>query len=181
MKIINDKVLWEHCVEGDSMACERLYTLYYNSLLTFGLRLAKESIVHDVIQDLFVCILQGEIKEKDIDSIDAYLFGVFRNKLYDRLREECSTKRYVKIEFIEDETCDLLAMNAEDTNTRSLIKNCLKLLPNRQREVITLFYQKNNSHKEISKILNIKEQSSKNLLSKAITNLREQVLEYSTL
>ena len=48
-------------------------------------------------------------------------------------------------------------------------------LPNIQREAIYLLYIKGLSHKEIAAMMNINPQSSMNIISRALTNLRKRL------
>ena len=52
------------------------------------------------------------------------------------------------------------------------LAKALNSLSNKQREILYLHYIKELSHKEISIIMDINEQSSKNLLSRTLTKLR---------
>lgn len=57
-------------------------------------------------------------------------------------------------------------------NERRLAK-AISRLSGRQREILYLYYVKELSHQEISAILGMNPQSSKNLLSRTLARLRE--------
>jgi DNA-binding CsgD family transcriptional regulator len=65
-------------------------------------------------------------------------------------------------------------------NERRLAK-AISRLSGRQREILYLYYVKELSHQEISAILGMNPQSSKNLLSRTLARLREFFFSVSTI
>lgn len=158
---------------GDHSACEKLYNKYYMSLYNYGRRfITAEDIVHDVIQDLFVSLLLGEIKNTNISAVEPYLLRVYRNMLIDRFKDEDISCEDSILEFYKHSLESIV--NSIDEEQINLIKKVYYSLSKKHREIIYLYYVKENSHNEIATILNIKQQSSKNLLSRAVIKLRQK-------
>jgi RNA polymerase sigma factor (sigma-70 family) len=64
----------------------------------------------------------------------------------------------------------------EETNSRiSLLSNALKELTPRQKEAIYLRFNKELEYAEIAQIMDISIEACRNLISKAIANLKKQI------
>lgn len=61
------------------------------------------------------------------------------------------------------------------------LAKAISRLSGRQREILYLYYVKELSHQEISAILGMNPQSSKNLLSRTLARLREFFFSVSTI
>lgn len=110
------------------------------------------------------------------ESVDAITPTVLLDKIFlqsEQARHDIQTGYTdsvfsVKAEQIIDE---------EDYSPRNrLICHALKTLSSKQQEILYLYYIRDLSHEEIAELLNINYQSSKNLLFRSITKLREMLL-----
>lgn len=178
--------LWESFIKGETAAFEEVYRCYYSLLYSYGIRMVGDrELVADTIQNLFVKLILNCRNLHSTNNIKAYLLCAFRNKLLDAFQtlrptaviEECH-------EFFpmdEDMVNSLFKKDDDDVvNERKLAKAIFRL-SSHQREILYLYYVKELSHQEISSILGMNPQSSKNLLSRTIARLREFFFSVSTI
>lgn len=154
-------------------------------MLLYGLQLnTDKQLIEDCIQELFIWVFQKKEKLNAIDDLRIYLFISLKRKLMHKAQRSssklASKENYLKqnepnifIESIEEKILEL-DQNAENSQ---LIKEALQLLPAKMKEAVYLYYYQRLSHKDMAEILNIKTQSSKNLLSKAISRLKRGVFK----
>lgn len=177
VKEYSDVKLWKHFIKGDDSAYTEVYRRFYPLLYSYGIRLTRNrELVLDTIQNLFVKLILNCRNLSHTDNVSAYLLCAFRHKLFDSLQ---SLRPTVPIEECDDLfPMDEDVLNAlfikddnEAKNERRLAK-AIASLSSRQREIIYLYYIKELNHQEIAEILSMNTQSSKNLLSRAMTHLR---------
>lgn len=172
----DDISIWKACLDGNRGAFEVLYKRYFPLLYVYGLKLvADRELVQDTIQDLFVKLIQNKEQFSSVTNLRSYLYCAFRNRLLDTLRQVKITYEISECEdvFISDNLFDRIFKedDMEKEQTRKLLK-AYKELPFRQQEILYLFYVKELKHEEIATILNINNQSSKNLLFRAVSKLK---------
>lgn len=177
-KTSNEQKLWNSFIQGNLAAFEGIYKQYYPLLCAYGIRLAGDKeLVTDTIQDLFVKLILNCKKLGTTDNVKAYLFCAFRNKLLDALHalrpmeEIGSCHDFFPAE--EDSISILRGKDDQEVANERKLRKAVSRLSGRQREILYLYYVKGLSHQEISEILGINPQSSKNLLARTLTRLRE--------
>ena len=116
------------------------------------------------------------LKSKNLSvplSVKAYVLRSFRNNLLKSLEKE--GKRYDFV--LVDDIPEMLHTATEEKDSfKDDLKDLLlayQKLSVKQKEVLYLFYVKGLSHKEISNVLYINYQSSKNRLYQSLVQLRK--------
>ena len=169
-----DESLWVHYLNGDKHDFDQLYRRYYSLLLHYGCKFSQDQeLVQDCIQDLFMELM---LKSKNLSvplSVKAYVLRSFRNNLLKSLEKE--GKRYDFV--LVDDIPEMLHTATEEKDSfKDDLKDLLlayQKLSVKQKEVLYLFYVKGLSHKEISNVLYINYQSSKNRLYQSLVQLRK--------
>lgn len=169
-----DEFLWVSYLNGDKHAFDQLYRRYYSLLLHYGCKFSQDQeLVQDCIQDLFMELM---LKSKNLSvplSVKAYMLRSFRNNLLKSLEKE--GKRYDFV--LVDDIPEMLHTATEEKDSfKDDLKDLLlayQKLSVKQKEVLYLFYVKGLSHKEISNVLYINYQSSKNRLCQSLVQLRK--------
>jgi len=162
---------------------EIIYTKYVDDLFSYGLHLGFEAgLVKDAIHNVFHKLL---INNKVNFSADAkpYLLKSVRNELLDEYKRQ---KNYLNYDKLNELLPFNLEVNAEDvllekefaTHLEQKINTVLKSLTPRQREIIYLRYTQDYSYKQISEILNISVPACRNLILKALKQLRKNNAGY---
>lgn len=176
---MKDTDLWELVLKGDMKAVSSLYREHYELLLNFGLKYTQdEDFVKDCIQDVFVKLCTSK-RLSSTAYVRSYLLTALKNTISDKLASLKITEDLNEhfFEFrIEDSALEALFKDNDEAlqMSRKLIF-AYKALPENQRMAIWLHYVKGLSYKEMAAVMNIKPQSTMNLVSRALANLRSRM------
>lgn len=176
---MKDTDLWELVLKGDMKAVSLLYREHYELLLNFGLRYTRnEDFVKDCIQDVFVKLCTSK-RLSSTAYVRSYLLTALKNTISDKLASLKITEDLNEhfFEFrIEDAALETLFKDNDEAlhMSRKLI-DAYTALPENQRTAIWLRYVKGLSYKEMAAVMNIKPQSTMNLVSRALANLRSRM------
>lgn len=164
---------------GDKKSFSIIYDHYVDILYSYGLHLGfEEEVCKDAIQDVFYKLYTSHEKLEHVKNHTAYLFRSLRNRLIDLIRRE---KRTDNIEQIGEKFSINVTVLDDiiDTETANLLKekveNMLKKLSGQQREAVYMRYMLELEYKEISDLLEIKPESARKLIYRAMEKLREQI------
>lgn len=166
---------WTQYVSGDQEAFQLLFRTYYATLYTYGYKLLPhQQTVEDVIQEMFLELWNNK-HQAPVRSVRAYLLSILKYKLLRQLNAAKTDmlQGYITSEVpftINSET--LLVAREEEVERVTQVTTMLAKLSSRQREIIYLRYYKNMDYDEISSIMHINYQASRNLLSQALKALR---------
>lgn len=162
--------------EGD-MQFIALYKFYYQDLYAYGVSLGfNTEDVKDAIQEVYLKLYFNERLCIDEKKIKFYLLRSVRNQLIDWERtkkdtssieeEERSFKLSVSVEesFISDE---------EDLLLKKRVNRILDLLTNHQREIVYLHFIEEMPYEEIAVMLDMKIQTVRGQVFKAMEKLRK--------
>lgn len=163
-----------------------LYDEYLNSMYSYAIHMGfNEQTAMDAIHDVFykLCINQSVLN--NISNHKSYLLRALRNRLIDinrsdRIQTVENTKKEEdaeKLTFMLNVTVEdeLIEREAQD-EIRHKVEEYLKKLSDRQREIIYLRFIEEHSYEEIAEIMNISVESSRNLISKSLSKLKNQNL-----
>lgn len=177
MKELTDEIIWSRCLAGDTRAFEELYKRYYALLYNYGCKLSGDKeLVADCIQNLFIKLIRNYTRLSASVHVKSYLLKAFRYKLYDTIRDEgVRTRLFVpcieEILLFEQEPAYVPEENKKEEY--ALVYRAFRNLSARQKEILYLYYIAGLTHEEIAEILNLRYQSSKNLLARSLVKLRE--------
>ncbi len=141
---------------GEEAAMELLYNLTVNRLYGLALKIVSQpELAEEVVGDVFLQIWN---KAGDFDSQRGeplgWLLMICRSRALDRLRKEKSvTKNQYKDNGqsnIEDSSMITPFEDFEEIERSSYIYDALKVLNDKQRQMIALAFYKGMSHQEIS-------------------------------
>lgn len=162
--------------EGD-MQFIALYKFYYQSWYAYGVSLGfNTEDVKDAIQEVYLKLYFNERLCIDEKKIKFYLLRSVRNQLIDWERtkkdtssieeEERSFKLSVSVEesFISDE---------EDLLLKKRVNRILDLLTDHQREIVYLHFIEEMPYEEIAVMLDMKIQTVRGQVFKAMEKLRK--------
>lgn len=182
MKFGAYQYIWKSFLEGDQKAFADLYKIYAEDLFMYGFKItAKESLIKDAIQELFIEIWNNREKIKGVNNHKAYLLKALKYKI---LR---SLKREKRVDTLGDDEMDdmeeivsfetLWILEEIQEERIEILHKQLKSLPERQREVLHLKYFQNLKSQQIADLLGINTQSVSNLLYRGISTLRKKILK----
>ena len=174
----NDDILWNQLRAGDEEAFSLLFEKYFSTLVNYGKTLTTEpNTVKDCVQDVFVDIWTYRHSLNEAVVVKAYLLSSVRKRLarqHEREHIFLRTKDLDSLDFlfdfsIEDRLIADEAMTAKVGQLNLLINK----LPPRQKEALYLRYHQGLSVEQVSEVLNMNYQSTKNLLHRSILQLRK--------
>ena len=161
--------------EGD-MQFIALYKFYYQDLYAYGVSLGfNAEDVKDAIQEVYLKLYFNERLCIDEKKIKFYLLRSVRNQLIDwertkkdtsSIEEERSFKLSISVEesFIADE---------DDLLLKKRVNRILDLLTDHQREIVYLHFIEEMPYEEIAVMLNMKIQTVRGQVFKAMEKLRK--------
>ena len=182
MKLINkesDLRIWQSFRKGDKAAFQKIYFNHYRFLYNYCRKYTNDtSLVEDIIQDLFVTLLERKDFLSDTDNIRFYLFSSIRRRLFKTLnnREFKVTDLFSNDNpaFHLDQGVEPNFGNDDEENRfQKLLISSLNNLGERQKEMIYLKYYSGLNCKEIADILGVSYQTTRNTLSTALSNIRK--------
>lgn len=175
---IVDLALWQAFKSGDKEAFSKIYKENIDDLLSYGYRITSDrQLIRDSIQDLFLNLWQTRLNLSDTDSIRFYLYRSLRNKILEGIKKN----NYTKIDSTNlfEDIIGALSIEDDLIETEQLSEQLLRLkraihqLSKRQQEIIQLRYYHDFSFDQIAEMMQINHQSVRNLLYRAITELRQ--------
>lgn len=170
MLTTEEKLLVQKIREGNKDAFNRLYSLYWDGLYGFALKMTTcVEEAEEIVQDIFVDIWIKRSTLQINQTIKGYLFTAFKFKLIDKIRKNKLQEKYadhitrqLNLEHVSSPEQKLISRERV-----SLLMNSTQLLPEKCQQVFILRRIENYSIAEIADTLAISPQTVKNHLNKA--------------
>lgn len=168
------KSLIKRCKNNEIDAQEQLYRLYSRKL--FGLCLKYSNSydqAQDNLQDGFMTIFDKIAQYEHKGSFEGWMKRIVINTA---LKKHRNNKTYglLNEEMIEDTD---LEVEHNDLDLKFLL-GCIQQLPDRYRQVFSLYVLDDFSHRDIADMLQISEGTSKSNLARARMILKDKIEEY---
>lgn len=176
----DERRLAERCARGERLAFKELYDGFAGRLLALSARyVGSRDDAEDVLQESFIKIFDsiGAFKYRGKGSLYAWLSRIVVNRSVDRLREQ---KRLGTVSLEEARTDSGDGITRDDVGTlpEDVLARMIEELPDGYRTVFNMFAVDGYSHKEIGKMLGIKEKSSSSQFFRARALLAGKIKEY---
>jgi RNA polymerase sigma factor (sigma-70 family) len=174
----SDIALWNQLRLGDEEAFSTLFERYYSLLVNYGNTLMTgEDRVKDCVQDVFVDIWTYRYKLNEVIVVKAYLLSSVRKRiarLHHREHIFSNIKQIDSLEFLFDFSIEDRLI-ADETTAKKVaqLNKSINQLSDRQKEAIYLRYHQQLTVDQVADVLNLNYQSTKNLLHRAILQLRK--------
>ena len=155
-----------------------MYKRNIDGLLSYGYRVTSNSqLIKDSIHDLFLHLWVHRENLSETDSIKFYLYRSLRNRILQNLESKkdisLANAGSVLDSIIDDFAGEGSLIDTETEREQTLrLQKAIDQLPKRQQEVIQLRYQHDFSLEQIADMMSISNQSVRNHLHRAITQLR---------
>lgn len=169
--------LWIRFRSGDKAAFAEIYERYAGVLYNYGFHIsASQETVEDAIQDLFVTLWQTRANLSETTSIKYYLFRSLRRQIVRLSERESFLERYTEAGYpgpaaVPSVEMELIASELEQEQWREL-QTALAALTPRQLEAIRLHFYEGFDLRSIGLIMEMNEQSVRNLLQRSLYKLR---------
>ena len=164
-----------------------IYNQFGDAMYAYGRHLGfGEDTVMDAVHDVFykVCIAPKTLES--VSNLKFYLFRMLKNRLIDIHR---GNREIAESDFTDDSLPFRLEVTIEDEIIERedreeivrQIERILAELTDRQREIIYLRYIHEYEYEEIAQLMQISVLSCRNLISKAMTKLKDTSLPIAIL
>ncbi len=172
-----DIELWRSFRSGDKHALRYIYFRHYGALSNYGKKVtSSHEIAEDCIQELFLKLWKNRHNLGDVQVIKSYLFTAYRRILFELVKVNRKTTSFTDLPYeydialsVEEKTIDL-----EHRHQLSVeLKQAIKKLSKRQKEILYLCFYQGFTYKEIEAITSIKNQTIRNCVYEAIKALRK--------
>lgn len=169
------------CLKGNRRDQELLYRRHAARMYAVCLQYSgNDEEARDILQEGFIKIFENLVHYKHEGSFEGWIRRIMVNTALERFRSRNILHRVEDIDQIpepesEPDNQDYAGLQAVD------LMGIIRELPPKYRMVFNLFAIEGYSHKEISKMMNISEGTSKSNLSRARVILQRRVSSYTGL
>ncbi|MBJ6144423.1 RNA polymerase sigma factor [Hymenobacter sp. BT559] len=183
--LLLDASLWNEFLAGSKQAFERIFLTHYDELFRYGVRLTgEEEVVKDCIQNLFQRLWQRRKVLGPVEEIRPYLFTALRHHVTDEARAQkrrtALQSGYLGEAPVQHSPEEFLIAQQLTTEQQTQLLGALQQLSNRHREALSLKFFEGFSYDRIAEIMDLNQQSVRNLVHQAIKRMR-QVLPHPLL
>lgn len=173
-----DPERWDAFRAGDRVAFGQIYDQHVQELLSYGNRITNDrQLIRDSIQDLFLHLWSQRENLSPTDSVKFYLYRSLRNRIIrnaGRTSMLATDLHLVPEEILAELPLETIWIAQEKKQEQAdKLREAIDRLPKRQQEVIQLRYYHDFNAEKIAKLLEINNQSVRNLLHQAIGRLRD--------
>jgi len=176
-KIGTDLEIWALLKGGDRSAYNFIYQREISHLINYGRKLTQQiELIEDAVYDMFIYIWINKAKLSDTDSIRRYLLVSFKNKLISNLKKKNKVSyqedSFAFFENNEPSSEDLIISKEISRERQLRLQESYANLSKRQKEAIFLKYHERMDYKDICQIMNINNQSARNLIISGLKKLQ---------
>lgn len=173
-----DYSLWEDFRNGDDSALYKLYDLYADALLGFGMHFSRDTgLLKDCIHDLFLDLFKYRNSLSYTDNVKFYLFKSLKRKIQKELSKRSLFDSDNDAKILQGEAVpsyDDVIIEAEiEQENFNVLRQAVDKLPCQQQEALFLKFQQDLSYQQIAQIQNISIESARTNIYRAIKALRK--------
>ncbi|MBA3271210.1 MAG: RNA polymerase sigma factor [Acidobacteria bacterium] len=169
-----DEFLVIRCQLGERAAFDELIDRWHVRLWQYARRLTgSDEAADDSTQDIWLRVRRDLGQLRDRSRLRAWLYGIARRVLMDRLRIRYATPLEASIENLD---LPAAADSNADIDDIGLMEEELERLPVIEREMLVLFYLNDLSLNEIADVAGIPVGTVKSRLHRARHMLRQQLI-----
>ncbi|NLR89603.1 MULTISPECIES: RNA polymerase sigma factor [Flammeovirga] len=165
--------------EDDAQALKYFYDQYIKLLYKYGYHFCQDAaLVEDCVQDLFLRLWEKRSTLGETNNVKLYLMVSLKRSIYEKVKKGSKTSTSEEVEDTFDITFtmeeSMISSETDQINKEKLLKT-LETLSGRQKEVIYLRFYNGFSPEEVSEVMNISNQSVRNLQASALKKMRSNM------
>ncbi len=143
--------------DGDDGAFAHIYHTYKNRLIANLLGLVKSpDLVEELMQELFLKLWEHRARIDVDKSIQAYLYKVARNLVYDTMRKAMRDRQlYRQLLYSLEEGYSHVEERIIASEYQEQLRKAIDLMPPQQRRVYTLCKLESKTYEEVATMLGI--------------------------
>lgn len=170
--------VWDQLRKKEPNALSYLFRLTSDRLFRYGTKICPdEELVKDCIQELFVKLYETSRELPHTTNPLFYLFKALKNILYNAIRSNEKYLLYSQEDMLFQVDFYYEAEDEKDSISEEMhekLETLFQSLSTRQKEAVYLKYKMDMSYEEISQLLGINYQSTRNLVHRAIEKIRAE-------
>ena len=175
-KSTDDELLAIRCQLGEPAGFDDLIARWHGPLWAFVRRFTgDDDAAREILQDVWLRVIRGIARLRDGSKLRAWLFGIARRTLMDRLRDQYARSRAVDVDVDIGEIPT--EPPADEIDDLDALERALERLPLLEREAVTLFYLQELSLNEIAEALKLPVGTVKSRLFRGRRLLRQRMTE----
>jgi len=173
-----DEIIWLNVQRGNSAALEVLYSRFFKLLYNYGRKICgNKLIVEDAIHDLFLDLWRYRANLSPTTSVRFYLYRALRRRIIKNENKDLTTTIFdfhlddflLRKTFSHED--EMIALEQKFERNDKLKKHLNNLSPRQYESLILRFYDE-LSYEEIGALLEVNEQSARNLVQRGLEQLR---------
>ncbi len=161
------------CIAHSRSAQKKLYDLYapeaYGTIKKYVYN--NESVAKEILNDAFFKVFRDLGQYSFQGSFEGWVRRIVVHAVTDHFRRNAKDE---PVKEVEEDDAYIHSEQVERLSHKELLK-VIETLPDAQREVFNLFVFENYSHKEIAKMLNLKQNNCRWHLNDARRRLKEKI------
>ncbi|MEM1321252.1 MAG: RNA polymerase sigma factor [Bacteroidota bacterium] len=170
---ITDDQLIKGCIEGRAAYQQLLYKVFSSKMFGVCLRYAGDfHSAEDILQEGFIKVFNKLDYYRGEGSFEGWMRRIFINTAIEYYRKSARQYRCEELKFPDDHS---LSGNALQNLMRDDLLKVIQQLPDGYRTVFNLYAIEGYNHKEIGKMLDISEGTSKSQLARARIYLKKLI------
>src|SRR5690606_7892582 len=132
-----------------------LYHQYRDKIFGFFVQfLCDPALAADLLQDVFVKLIQSNTSLDSVADMDGYIYQMCRNRAYDHLKKAYRDKEYRQylLSFMNSESVKVkseVERKMEAEHYGEILEQSLRRLPDQQRIIFNLSNKEGMSHQKI--------------------------------
>lgn len=175
---ITDEQMLQSCARQERQGQKQLYEKYYASMVWVCFRYVKDKDQsEDLVHEGFIKVFRNIERFRNQGSLEGWVKRIMINVCLDYLRKQGRWQDELPLMYAESEAVPAQAVN--DLQAEYIFE-CIQQLPPLLRSVFNLNVVEGYPHKEIGKMLDLKESTSRAYLSEAKKQLRLVLQHYRT-
>ena len=196
-----ERQLIERILDGDEEAFAELLDAHYSALIRLAMTFVRSrNVAEEVVQETWIAVLNGLSKFEGRSALKTWIFRILINRAKSRGVKEARSLPFSALG--EDDEDRELASDAErftsdgtwreppeqledvpeqlliQKETRQVMEEAIKKLPENQQRVITLRDLEGWSSADVCNVLDISETNQRVLLHRARTRVRKAIEKY---
>lgn len=179
---LEDELLAIRCQLGEPGAMDALVERWHPSLWRYVRGLASDDdAAAEAVQDVWLRVLRAIPRLRDPARGRAWLFGIARRVMMDRLRRAYAEPQRAEVDLGEIPGPDDVEDRAEDlAQNLAQMRDALATMPLTEREAIVLFYLKELTLAQMAEVLAVPIGTVKSRLFRARQMLRRALTDQET-
>lgn len=172
-----DELLAIRCQLGEPGAFDALIARWHGPLWSYARRVTgADDAADDVVQEVWMQIVRGLPRLKAPASLRAWMFGIARRRLMDRLRRQYAAPHFADTDLDVFQAPDNAAIDeVQLVGELEQMHDALATLPAVERDTLALFYLQELSLQEMADVLGVPIGTIKSRLFRARNQLRARL------